>query len=55
MKEVEPDIMSSSLGVLVQKEEEKEWRRKMLEQQQEWQREVVGISKQHNLLKYFHI
>ena len=32
--------MSSSLGVLVQKEEEKEWRRKMLEQQQEWQKEV---------------
>ena len=40
VKQVEPDIMSSSLGVLVQKEEEKEWRRKMLEQQQEWQKEV---------------
>ena len=55
VKEVEPDIMSSSLGVLVQKEEEKEWRRKMLEQQQEWQKEVVGILKQHNLPKYFQI
>ena len=55
VKEVEADIMSSSLGVLVQKEEEKEWRRKMLEQQQEWQKEVVGILKQHNLPKYFQI
>jgi len=50
VKEVEPDIMSSSLGVLVQKEEEKEWRRKMLEQQQEWQKEVVGLLKQQNRL-----
>ena len=60
VKEVEPDIMSSSLGELVQKEEERErrrrkdeeereWRREMLEQQQEWQKEVVGILKQHNL------
>ena len=48
VKQVEPDIMSSSLGVLVQKEEEKEWRRKMLEQQQEWQKEVVGMLKYPN-------
>ena len=56
VKEVEPEIMSSSLGVLarelVQKEEEREWRRRMLEQcttslqqQQEWQKEVVGMFK----------
>ena len=53
VKEVEPEIMSSSLGALVrelvQKEEEREWRRKMLEQcssavqqQQDWQKEVAG-------------
>ena len=60
VKEVEADIMSSSLGELVQKEEEREWRRRkdeeerewrreMLEQQQEWQKEVVVMLKQHNL------
>ena len=50
MKDLEVDIMSSSLGELVQKEEEREWRRKMLEQctsaiqqQQDWQMEVVGM------------
>ena len=32
VKEVEPDIMDSSLGKLVLKDEEKEWRRQMLEQ-----------------------
>ena len=31
VKEVAPDIMESSLGKLVLKEEEREWRRKMLE------------------------
>jgi len=79
VKEVDPDIMSSSLGELVRKqeerewnggkeeeerecrrrkeEEEKEWRRKMLEQctsaiqqQQDWQKEVVGMFKQQNQL-----
>ena len=54
VKEVEQDIMSSSLGELVLKEEEidwrrskdeeeREWRRQMLQQQQEWQKEVGGI------------
>jgi len=61
VKEVEQDIMSSSLGELVLKEEEREWRRrkeeeerewrmKMLQQQQEWQKEVVGMLKQQNQL-----
>ena len=57
VKEVEQDIMSSSLGELVLKEEEREWRRRMLEQctsaiqqQQDWQKEVVGLLKQQNLL-----
>ena len=70
VKEVDPEIMSSSLGELVQKEEErecrrrkeeeeKEWRRKMLEQctsaiqqQQDWQKEVKGISKYQNPMIY---
>merc|ERR1719500_1443608 len=75
VKEVDPEIMSSSLGELVLKEEEREcrrrkeeeemewrrrneeeereWRRQMLEQctsavqqQQDWQKEVVGMLKQ---------
>jgi len=61
VKEVEQDIMSSSLGELVLKEEEidwrrrkdeeeREWRRQMLQQQQEWQKEVVGMLKQQNRL-----
>ena len=68
VKDLEVDIMSSSLGELVQREEEREWRRKkdeeerewrrkMLEQysnavkqQQEWQKEVVGMLKQQNRL-----
>ena len=72
VKEVEPEIMSSSLGELVRElvqqeeerewrmrkeEEEKEWRKKMLEQcssavqqQQDWQKEVVGMLKQQNQL-----
>ena len=78
-KEVDPEIMLSSLGELVLKEEEREcrrrkeeeemewrrrkeeeereWRRKMLEQctsaiqqQQDWQKEVVGLLKQQNPL-----
>ena len=64
VKEVEQDIMSSSLGELVLKEEEREWRRrredeerewrmKMLQQQQEWQKEVDGMFKKQNLLIYF--
>ena len=32
VKELEADIMESSMGMLVRKEEEKEWRKKMLEQ-----------------------
>jgi len=79
VKEVDPEIMLSSLGELVLKEEEREcrrrrekeekewrrrraeeegeWRRKMLEQctsaiqqQQDWQKEVVGMFKQQNQL-----
>ena len=57
VKELEADIMDSSLGMLVRKEEEKEWRRKMLEQcskavrqQDEWQKEVVGMLKQQQQL-----
>jgi len=57
VKELEADIMDSSLGMLVRKEEEKEWRRKMLEQcskavrqQEEWQKEVVGMLKQQQQL-----
>jgi len=68
VKEVEPEIMWSSLGELVRElmqkeeerdwrmrkeEEEREWRRKMLEQctsavqqQQDWQKEVVGMLQQ---------
>ena len=74
VKEVDPEIMLSSLGELVLKEEERErrrrkeeeemewrrrkeeeereWRRKMFEQctsaiqqQQNWQKEVVGLLK----------
>ena len=67
VKEVEPEIMSSSLGELVRElvqqeeekewrrrkeEEEREWRKKMLEQcssavqqQQDWQKEVVAMLK----------
>ena len=64
VKILESDIMESSLGELVRKEEEKEWRKKMLEQkeeegewrkkmleqQQEWQKEVVEMLKQQNQL-----
>ena len=64
VKILESDIMESSLGELVRKEEEKEWREKMLEQkeeegewrkkmqeqQQEWQKEVVEMLKQQNRL-----
>ena len=64
VKDLESDIMESSLGELVRKEEEREWRRKMVEQmeeerewrkktlqqQQDWQREVVEMLKQQNLL-----
>merc|ERR1719209_289683 len=50
VKELNPEILSSSLGALVselvQKEEEREWRRK----QQDWQKEVVGMLKQQNQL-----
>merc|ERR1719430_3064384 len=50
VKELNPEILSSSLGALVrelvQKEEKREWRRKVLEQQQE----VVGMLKQQNQL-----
>ena len=35
VKILESDIMESSLGELVRKEEEKEWRKKMLEQKEE--------------------
>ena len=81
VKELDPEIMFSSLGELVLKEEEREcrrrkeeeemeWRRRreeeerelrrqMLEQctsaiqqQQNWQKEVVGLLKQQNLLIY---
>ena len=77
MKQVDPEIMSSSLGELVRKqeerewnggkeeeerewrrrkeEEEREWRRQMLEQctsaiqqQQNWQKEVVAMLKYQN-------
>ena len=77
VKQVDPEIMSSSLGELVRKqeerewnggkeeeerewrrrkeEEEREWRRKMLEQctsaiqqQQNWQKEVVAMLKYQN-------
>ena len=64
VKDLDSDIMDSSLGELVRKEEEKEfrkkmleekeeegeWRKKMLEQQQDWQREVVELLKQQNRL-----
>ena len=50
VKILESDILESSLGELVRKEEEKEWRKKMLEQQQEWQKEVVEMLKQQNQL-----
>ena len=79
VKEVDPEIMSSSLGELVRKQEEREWNggkmeeerkwkrrkemeerewiRQMLEQctsaiqqQQNWQKEVVGLLKQQNPL-----
>ena len=43
--------MNSSFGELVYKEEEREWRRKMLEQQENWQKEVVvTLLKQLNQL-----
>lgn len=40
VKEVEPDIMESSLGKLVLKDEEREWRRQMLEQLTEQNRMI---------------
>ena len=40
VKEVEPDIMESSLGKLVLKDEEREWRRLMLEQLTEQNRMI---------------
>ena len=64
VKDLGSDINVSSLGELVRKEEEREfrkktleqkeeegeWRKKMLEQQEDWQREVVEMLKQQNLL-----
>ena len=46
VKEVDSSIMKSSLRELVYKEEEREWRRKMLGQQENWQKEVVVLLKQ---------
>ena len=41
MKEVDPEIMSSSLGELVQKEEERECRRRKEEEEREWRRKML--------------
>ena len=52
MKEVDPEIMSSSLGELVRKQEEREWnggkgmeerewRRRKEEEEREWRREML--------------
>ena len=44
VKEVEPDIMDSSLGKLVLKDEEREWRRQMLvlkDEEREWRRQML--------------
>ena len=41
MKEVEPEIMSSSLGELVQKEEEREWRMRKEEEEREWRMKML--------------
>ena len=46
VKEVAPDIMDSSIGKLVLKEEEREWRRKMLEKEEEereWKRKMLEM------------
>ena len=45
VKEVEVDIMDSSLGQLVLKEEEREWRRQMLEQFKQQNRLIALIAK----------
>jgi len=64
VKDLGSDINVSSLGELVRKEEEREfrkktleqkeeegeWRKKMFEQQEDWQREVIEMLKQQNLL-----
>ena len=41
VKEVEPEIMSSSLGELVQKEEEREWRMRKEEEEREWRMKML--------------
>jgi len=41
VKEVDPEIMSSSLGELVQKEEERECRRRKEEEEKEWRRKML--------------
>ena len=52
MKEVDPEIMSSSLGELVRKQEEREWnggkekverewRRRKEEEEREWRRQML--------------
>ena len=41
VKEVDPEIMSSSLGELVQKEEERECRRRKEEEEREWRRKML--------------
>ena len=45
VKEVEPDIMDSSLGKLVLKDEEREWRRQMLEQLTEQNQLIALLAK----------
>ena len=67
MKALDPEILSSSLGQLVQREEEMEWQRRRLEemklhreavdkcssavqQQQEWQQQLVEVLKEQNKL-----
>ena len=44
VKDLDSDIMDSSLGELVRKEEEREWRRKMvkqMEEEREWRKKTL--------------
>ena len=53
VKEVEPDIMDSSLGKLVLRDEEREWRRQMLvlkDEEREWRRQMLEQLTEQNQL-----